>query len=51
MLTETWSFKEKGWELPPLAISRWETLLKDVGQPLGIAKRVEESRWEIPKGY
>jgi hypothetical protein len=34
-----------------LAISRWEMLLKAVRQPLGTAKRVLESRWEIPKGY
>jgi hypothetical protein len=26
-------------------------LLKTIGQPLGTAKRVQESRWEIPKGY
>jgi hypothetical protein len=26
-------------------------LLKVIGQPLGTAKRVLESRWEMPKGY
>jgi hypothetical protein len=26
-------------------------LLKAVGQPLGIAKRVQESQWEMPKAY
>jgi hypothetical protein len=26
-------------------------LLKASGQPLGTAKRVWESRWEMPKGY
>jgi hypothetical protein len=26
-------------------------LLKAVGQLLGTAKRVQESRWEMPKGY
>jgi hypothetical protein len=26
-------------------------LLKAVGQPLGTAKRVLESRWEMPKGF
>jgi hypothetical protein len=26
-------------------------LLKAVGQPLGTAKRVLESRWEMLKGY
>ncbi len=34
-----------------LANSRWEMLLKAVGQPLGTAKRVLEIRWERPKGY
>ncbi len=34
-----------------LADSRWEILLKAVEQPLGTAKRVYESRWEMPKGY
>jgi hypothetical protein len=33
-----------------LANSRWEMRLKVIGQPLGTAKRVLESRWEIPKG-
>jgi hypothetical protein len=33
-----------------LANSRWEMLLKVIGQPLGTAKRVLESRWEMPKG-
>jgi hypothetical protein len=33
------------------ANSRWEMLLKVIGQPLGTAKRVQESRWEMPKGY
>jgi hypothetical protein len=31
--------------------SLWEILLKVIGQPLGTAKRVMESRWEMPKGY
>jgi hypothetical protein len=26
-------------------------LLTVIGQPLGTAKRVLESRWEMPKGY
>jgi hypothetical protein len=26
-------------------------LLKTVGQPLGTAKMVEESQWEMAKGY
>jgi hypothetical protein len=34
-----------------LANSRWEILLKAVEQPLGTARRLLESRWEIPKGY
>jgi hypothetical protein len=34
-----------------LANSRWEMLLKVTGQPLGTAKRVLESRSEMPKGY
>ncbi len=34
-----------------LANSHWEMLLKVIGQPLGTAKRVLESRWEMPKGY
>jgi hypothetical protein len=34
-----------------LANSRWEMFLKVIGQPLGTAKRVLESRWEMPKGY
>jgi hypothetical protein len=34
-----------------LADSCWEMLLKAVEQPLGRAKRVQESRWEMPKGY
>jgi hypothetical protein len=34
-----------------LADSRWEMLLKAVGQPLGTSKSVQESCWEIPKGY
>jgi hypothetical protein len=34
-----------------LANSRWEMPLKVIGQPLGTAKRVLESRWEMPKGY
>jgi hypothetical protein len=34
-----------------LANSRWEMLLKVIGQPLGTAKMVLESRWEMPKGY
>ncbi len=34
-----------------LANSRWEMLLKVIWQPLGTAKRVLESGWEMPKGY
>jgi hypothetical protein len=34
-----------------LADPRWEMLLKAVEQQLGTAKRVQESRWEMPKGY
>ncbi len=34
-----------------LANSSWEMLLKVIGQPLGTAKKVLESRWEMPKGY
>jgi hypothetical protein len=34
-----------------LANSRGEMLLKAVEQPLGTAKRVLESRREMPKGY
>jgi hypothetical protein len=34
-----------------LANSPWEMLLKVIGQLLGTAKRVLESRWEMPKGY
>jgi hypothetical protein len=34
-----------------LANSYWEMLLKVIGQLLGTAKRVWESRWEMPKGY
>jgi hypothetical protein len=34
-----------------LAKSHWEKLLKVIKQPLGTAKRVLESRWEIPKDY
>jgi hypothetical protein len=34
-----------------LANSHWEMLLKAMGQPLGTAKMVRESRWEMPKGY
>jgi hypothetical protein len=34
-----------------LANSRWEMLGKVIGQPLGTAERVLESRWEMPKGY
>ncbi len=34
-----------------LADSRWEMLLKTVGQPLGTAQRVWESCWEMLKGY
>ncbi len=34
-----------------LANSRLGMLLKTIVQPLGIAKRVQESRWEMPKGY
>jgi hypothetical protein len=34
-----------------IADRRWQMLLKAVVQPLGIAKRVKESRWEMPKGY
>jgi hypothetical protein len=26
-------------------------LLEDIGQPLSTAKRVKNSRWEMPKGY
>jgi hypothetical protein len=36
---------------PVLANSHWEMLLNIIGQPLGTAKRVLESRWEMPKGY
>jgi hypothetical protein len=28
-----------------------EMPIKAVGQPLGTSKRVEESRWEMRKGY
>jgi hypothetical protein len=31
--------------------SHKEMLLKVIGQPLGTAKKVLESRWEMPKGY
>jgi hypothetical protein len=51
MLPETQPFRQKGWKLPVLASSCWEILLKAVGQPLGTAKRVLESCWEMPKGY
>jgi hypothetical protein len=34
-----------------LANSRWEMLLKVIGQPLGTAKRLFKSHWEMPKGY
>ncbi len=34
-----------------LANSRWEMLLKVIGQPLGTAKRVKKSCWEMPKDY
>jgi hypothetical protein len=34
-----------------LANSHWEMSLKVIGQPLGTAKRVLESHWEMPKGY
>ncbi len=34
-----------------LADSRWEILLKAVELPLGTAKRIKESLWEMPKGY
>ncbi len=45
-------FREKGWKLPhfgpkPLG----NALKKAVGQPLNTAKRVKNSRWEMPKGY
>jgi hypothetical protein len=34
------------------AHSRWEVLLKAIGQPLGTAKKVvQESHWEMPIGY
>jgi hypothetical protein len=34
-----------------LANSRWEMLLKVIGQSLGTAERVLKSRWKMPKGY
>jgi hypothetical protein len=33
------------------ANSCWEMLLKVIGQPLGTAKRVKKSHWEMPKDY
>jgi hypothetical protein len=40
MLIKMLPFKEKGWELPHLADSRWELLLKLVGQPQVTPKTV-----------
>ncbi len=33
------------------ANSHWEMLLKVIGQLLGTAKRVQKSRWEMPKDH
>ncbi len=51
MLLVTRPFRENGENCSVLAKSRWEMLLKVIGHPLGTAKRVYESRWEMPKGY
>ncbi len=51
MLTETQPFREKGWKLPQFSLQPLENALKAVEQPLGTAKRVEESYWEMPKDY
>jgi hypothetical protein len=51
MLIETRPFKENGQKLLSLTSSRREMLLKVIGQPLGTAKRVLDSRWVLLKGY
>jgi hypothetical protein len=47
------TLKRKGIEIAcyVLADSRWKMFSKAVRQPLGTAKRLQESHWEMPKGY
>jgi hypothetical protein len=51
MLTEMRPFRKRDGNGLVFANSRWEMLLKAVGQPLGSANRIQESCWEMPRGY
>jgi hypothetical protein len=49
MLTETWPFRENEKNCHVLADSRWEMLLKDVEQLLGLLKGYRKVAGKCPK--